>query len=196
MCDSAKSVRRAGSKFLELCAESGVSPVVIGGAALLIHGIPRRLNDLDVLAETTGAQLGSLRTSVKRAGGRIHAVSELLREGGQRHVRFFLQGLQVDLLRPWDARSRKTVSRATMGSWLGLDVRVVKLADAVVGQAQAGRWADISRAWALISKKLPESECRRLVEELHTLGYTSWATPNWSTKRGRDTHIPARIPFL
>jgi hypothetical protein len=111
---------------LALSSRVGIHSVIIGGVALVIHGQTHATCDLDLLAACPVRRLLALRRLVEESDGRW---DPLWTRTAARRSGFSVNGLSVDLLRPWNPEMRGALQRAQTLKWNGLRVRVPPLTD-------------------------------------------------------------------
>jgi hypothetical protein len=159
--------------LLDILSRLDVVPVLIGGRALAALGIPTDTADVDLLLACDGRVVHQVMADLKAAGYRIDALSEdALRRGHSAELRCYWDEIQIDLIPAADPRLEAVCSRAGAGNWLGLDIRVARLADVLVEKLRNGRVRDLVNAQAAIRGLLSDSERRRALRDCRALGLT------------------------
>ncbi|OGV73592.1 MAG: hypothetical protein A3K19_13695 [Lentisphaerae bacterium RIFOXYB12_FULL_65_16] len=149
--------------MLAICRAHGIEPILIGGMALDAYTASRATMDIDLLADCPPECLGVLRADIVAAGGRVED------SGGTRMLRAYVDGIQVDLLRAWDAEARGMLARAESRQCLGIELRVPSLIDFVVNKLRTGRPRDVDDAIRLVENNRDELDLPALEGEVRRL---------------------------
>ncbi|MEJ7599858.1 MAG: hypothetical protein WKG01_18275 [Kofleriaceae bacterium] len=154
---------------LVLLRDGGVRFVVVGGVAVILHGVPRTTADLDLVIDMEPANLRRLVSAMNRLGYRPRASveSEALcdpsnahvdPEKGMRAFTFQLPGqplADIDILIDSPLDFNALVGRAERVDAGGLVMHIAGLEDLITMKEAAGRDQDLADADAL----------RRLLED-------------------------------
>jgi len=124
--------REVLANVLSVLANLNLVPVLIGGRALIAHGMPCETEDIDLLvdSDTTGLQL--VLDRLRSTGFQVDGLSEIAVE--QRcsvELRCYQQGVQVDILHSSDNRLREVHQHATLQTYLGIELLVARLNDVI-----------------------------------------------------------------
>lgn len=135
--------------MLAALAEAGVEYAVVGGVALIAHGVVRSTLDLDIVPDPAQANLDRLQGAIESLGGvpdgerATPVTTELLARAA--NMRFDTDAGQMDVLladqyrRLYPDLSRRAVSAEVEG----LEIRVVSRNDLIRLKAGTGRDRDL-----------------------------------------------------
>ncbi len=150
----------------EICQRCGLTPVMIGGMALDAYTASRATMDIDLLADFPPESLDRIRECVIASGGRLDDAAD---QGETRMLRFYVIGIQVDLLRAWEPEMKMLLKRAEERQCLGMALRVPALVDFIMHKLRTGRPRDLDDAIRLLvanrqsaDRELLEAEVQRL----------------------------------
>lgn len=123
---------------LRVFTESRIRAALIGGSALLAHGLPVESHDLDWLLEGGPDDVRRLRQPLEDQGFWIDETSyECLDFGDGVELRVRLGLTRCDLICIREPAERDILARATVLRWCGQAMKVATLPDVVLGKL---RW--------------------------------------------------------
>jgi hypothetical protein len=159
------------SSVLIFLSPMRVAPVLIGGCALAARGLPYETSDVDLLVDCNQSKLREIANRIKGAGYPLDALSEqALRDGESAELRFYREGIQIDLIPTSNDRERHVHSQATMESWFGTSIRMACLVDAIVEKLRTGRTTGLEQLGPIIMAKFSDCERRKALRDCRGLG--------------------------
>ena len=157
---------------LVLLRDGGVRFVIVGGVAVILHGVPRTTADLDLVVDLEPANLRRLISAMNRLGYQPKAPVDAqdlsdpdkrklwIHEKGMRAFTFHLPGkplADIDILIDSPVDFASLTARAEHVDAGGLRLRIASIADLIRMKEVAARDQDLADADAL----------RRLLEDRH-----------------------------
>lgn len=152
-----------------LLEQEKVHPVLIGGCALAVYGIPTKTTDIDLLVDCGLRKLRRILRVLRAKGYRMDVQSEAaLRERDLVSFRCFAGGVQIDLIPASSPRLQQVHSQAWRQDWRGTMIRTARLVDVVVEKLRTGRTAGLSVVTGLNASVQGETQLtvRNLEEEV------------------------------
>jgi len=149
---------------LVLLRDGGVRFIVVGGTAVILHGVPRTTADLDLVVDLEPANLRLLVSAMTRLGYRPRAPVDpesladerqrkiWVEEKGMRAFTFMLPGhplSDIDILIDTPITFAELSSRAERIDAGGLMLRIASIADLIEMKLVAGRDQDLADVDAL-----------------------------------------------
>jgi len=147
--------------FLRALSEAGARYLIVGGAAVIAHGVPRFTADLDILVDTAENSLRALIAVAKQMGLRPRAPvpmedladAEKRRQGreekGMLTFSLFDPGpsaREVDVMLSDPAEFEALYARHEPREFLGILVPLIALDDLIAMKKKAGRPQDLKDA--------------------------------------------------
>lgn len=157
---------------LVLLRDSGVSHIIVGGTAVILHGVPRTTADLDLVVDLEPANVRRLVSVMNRLGYRPRVPvepgdladpakrAEWIADKGMRAFTFQLPGqplADIDILIDSPLGFAELAKRAERLDAGGLMLRIASVEDLITMKEAAARDQDLADADAL----------RRLLEDRH-----------------------------
>jgi hypothetical protein len=125
--------------------------------------------DVDLAADFPPEACERLARAIAAHGGWLPDETSADSPRDTRMLRFFLDGIQVDLLRAWDPEMLHLLSRAEERPCLGLLLRVPALVDLIVHKLRTGRPRDLDDAIRLVCANRRKLDLDTLGREIRRL---------------------------
>jgi hypothetical protein len=172
-------------------AEIGRPWMVIGGIAVVAHGVPRATIDLDATVAAAGTDPEWALEVLERHGfaARIAGAGPFARQHQVLLVAHQASGVPVDLTLAWLPFEEQALSRARAMPFPGVDVPVVALDDLLVYKLVASRPRDIEdveRLFATHRDSVDAEHVSRLVAEFCGFLDDTSRTNTWDRIRNTD----------
>jgi hypothetical protein len=167
---SGPGVREALASLAGALRPLGVDYMVLGGIAVIAHGVPRQTVDLDATVWAEGLDIDRLLEGLGSAGilPRVDDAAEFAR---RHQVLLLVHGpssTPLDLSLAWLPFEREAIDAAEPLNLAGIDVPVVRVEDLLIYKAVAWRdrdRSDIERLLALHSGAVDVGRVRRVLAE-------------------------------
>jgi len=85
-------------------------------------------------------------------------------------LRLHYEGVQIDLIPTSNTREKQIHARATTTSWLGTEVQIACLADALVEKLRTGRATDLENVGPVVRERLSDCARRQALQDCDDLG--------------------------
>ena len=153
-----EAVRRVIRSLFQLCRRLKAKGALMGATAVDAWGHARATQDIDMLLDFTSEERDMVASAVVAMGGEIDADWARENPREDRMLRFRMEGIQVDVLRPFPPMSRDLLNRRKRRRCYGVDAWVLSLEDLIVLKLQVGRPRDIVVALLVGHPELLSSE--------------------------------------
>jgi predicted nucleotidyltransferase len=131
-------------ELLEEFARSKVEAILVGGYAVAFHGRPRATKDIDLVLESSAANLQRASEALERFGAPPNVVRAIITMKPTEVVFMGQPPLRIDLLTSIDGVSERDLfDRAITTELAGVVVRVIGLDDLIANKRAAGRPQDL-----------------------------------------------------
>jgi predicted nucleotidyltransferase len=131
-------------ELLEEFDREKVEVVLVGGYAVAFHGRPRATKDIDLVLESSEANLRRAAQALQRFGAPANVVAAILRMTSAEVVYMGRPPLRVDFLQTIDGIAAGSLfGRAIDAKLDGVPIRVIALDDLIANKRAAGRPQDL-----------------------------------------------------
>jgi len=154
----------------EALDEIGAPAMIIGGMAVIAHGIPRLTRDIDATVWGEGLDVDRVleRLAAHQILPRISDAASFARQHQVFLLRHGPSGTPIDLTLAWLPFEEEALARATQEPFADLSIRVVRAEDLIVFKAVAWREqdrADVERLLLRYGKSINLDRVRDLVRQ-------------------------------